>query len=520
VSYPGYEVRNALIPEFRNAICKQYGFIPFPHQASYWAAADGYVLNERESEGATPTTVQLPDGTPAAWFLTPRPEGPARVLADLGSFKIGKSAGAALFAASFGVVPGAKIKLIGSVYDICTPEFEYILEFLLSDRGMQMKYESLHNRPRDGRLLLKLENGCTFEARSWEKADTLKGKEDDLYLYCEAYQLPGMECFTGFKQNLKAREGFAVFATTPDRPWVEEFHKHGHGDPNFPDWFCQCGTKREVNPLTYDLKDMTKDDPTKGGLMTREMFAIHWLGQFGHYAGSVYDYRRGDRTFDTETHPHLWADPTRPATPDNLKVPSYFIPEAGADYGTYHSALQCVADEDGNLFVLFEFANYHYVSGTPERILEFGLDDFGRNVTRSQERIGVPGKWWYRGDENSQWIAELDHVGIKSISGEPDIERRTEVLRTLLNRGKVFLAPWLSLLPQELEWSHYPPRLSTTGRNRRVKKNDHVLDCLEHIACFRPEARKRKVRGPKTLMELMREGTPNLGATDPHMAGL
>src|SRR3990167_11379644 len=99
---------------------------------------------------------------------------------------------------------------------------------------MGLKADSLQNRPRDGKMWMDLANGCRFEARSWERKDTLKGKEIDLYLYCEAYQLPGLECFTDFSQNLRARDGYAVFATTPDRPWVKELHDRSHsGEEEF-----------------------------------------------------------------------------------------------------------------------------------------------------------------------------------------------------------------------------------------------------------------------------------------------
>jgi hypothetical protein len=101
-------------------------------------------------------------------------------------------------------------------------------------------------------MFLELQNGSRFEAKSWERKDSLKGKEIDAYLYCEAYQLPGIECFTSFSQNLRARRGYAYFATTPDRPWIKQLHELGHG--NDPEWHCTCSVGAEVNPYTFDQK--------------------------------------------------------------------------------------------------------------------------------------------------------------------------------------------------------------------------------------------------------------------------
>jgi hypothetical protein len=525
VLYPGWRARDAIIHKFRRAICARSKFVPFPHQLDYWLAAEGKkLLYAPPLEGQEWALVRLADDSVTKMGVGVRPQGPARVLASLGSFKIGKTVGSALFAASFGIVPGAKIKLIGRQYDICQPEFDAILEFLLSDEGMQMPYESLHNRPNDGRMSLRLENGAEFQARSWERSDTLKGKEDDIYLYCEAFLLGGIECYTSFKQNLKARNGYGVFATTPDRPWVEILHEHGHGDPTFPDWHCVCGTHRAANPYTYDAAEMKKDDPTRGGLMTREQYGIHWLGQFGHWAGSVYGYRKGDRVFDHTTHPEMFTDDkgkVREATPDNLNLPKWYELIGGFDHGTYWSAMVCAVNENNELFVLYEYPNYHYVANTIERIENYGLNALSRDLETTYRHLGVSGIV-HRGDPNSQWKRELGILGITARNGEPSIDRRVEILRQAFDDQRVFLAPWLTVLPKELEWARYPSDESISGNNKRVKTSDHTLDCLEHAIAARVMASApitpvptspiiAMIREAKRLPQPNEMGDPHLG---------
>ena len=299
------DVRDEVITAFRHRICQTCGIAPWRHQAEWWAASDGARL--LEVEAADGMEVQVPthgqEWETKTYALAPRPSGRARVLADLGAFKVGKSFGAGVWASAFAAVPNGRVQLIGLEYDICVPEFEYICETLLSDRGMGLKYASLQNRPRDGRMWLDFPNGARFEARSWERKDTLKGKEIDCYIYCEAYMLPGLECYTSFSQNLRARNGYAVFATTPDRQWVKELHEAAHsGKPEFHNWHCTCNVHASANPHTFDANVMERDK----SLMTREKYQIHYLGQLGDFVGQVFEFQRGQRVFTTTSHPNLW----------------------------------------------------------------------------------------------------------------------------------------------------------------------------------------------------------------------
>src|SRR5574343_804434 len=135
------DLRDQILTEFRQAVCERMGVVPFVHQATVWAAADGYTLTETQAQPGDGMQVQLPDKTTEWRVLLPRPQGRARVLADLGSFKIGKSFGTAMWATGFAAIPDRRVKIVGIEYDTCAPEFEYLVEFLLSERGMNLKYD-------------------------------------------------------------------------------------------------------------------------------------------------------------------------------------------------------------------------------------------------------------------------------------------------------------------------------------------------------------------------------------------
>lgn len=327
--------RTALVAAYRRRVLQANGLHWLAHQAEWVLASEGWsLLPYAPSPGDHYVDVVLPlASTPPAALIVdrlvvreipcalvrravvPRSGGAAAIIADLAAFKAGKSFAAALWASGYAVLPDANVDFIGFEYSTCEPEFNYLVDFLCSESGMGMPYLVLHNDAAHGRMKLVLKEpsgkrGATFVCKSWERKESLKGKKRDAYVYCEAYQLPGLEVYTSLSQNLRERRGAALFPTTPDRPWVGVFHDYGHGQD--PDWHCTCCVDANQNPFTFDQKARDRDDPEHGGIMTREKFAIAWQGKLGRFIGRVYDFSRGDleRYFTPDTHPHLWIPPT------------------------------------------------------------------------------------------------------------------------------------------------------------------------------------------------------------------
>jgi hypothetical protein len=483
-------LRDRLMTEFREFLCRKIGFIPFEHQAAWWATTDGYDLTEIEADPQgtdRSMEVRLPDGTLTHRLLTPRPAGRAKVVAELGAYKSGKSAGAGLWAASFAAVPHATVYLVGNEYDMTAPEFDYLLEAICSERGLNQRYKSLQNRPKDGRLWLELDNGARFEARSWERSESLKGKEVDAYVYCEAYQLPGIECFTSIAQNLRVRQGYAVFPTTPDRPWVQVFHDHGHGHPDFPDWVCKCGIPARVNPYSFSQAAMDRDEH----LLTREKFSIAYLGKLGDYVGRVYNYQRGDRMISLQDDDRLWKHEKSGPVKENFRLPHDWQVEIGADTGTYCAAVVVAVSPEGQAYILDELTNYRYVANTPELDQDSSIvrwcDDLKRMAAIWQTR---PMAWV---DSNSQFKQECLLHGVHLLANKQGREVRTEAARQYFQHNQIRLAPWLSMVPYELEYAQWPDHATAAGKYERIKVNDHVLDCVEHVLSRHPRARSAQV---------------------------
>jgi hypothetical protein len=471
------DLRDELIAAFREKVCERLEVAPFMHQRQVWLASEGLELNGIES--LTGVSIRLEDGTITRVGTRPRPAGRARFLADLGAFKIGKSYGAALWGSGFACIPGAKVSLVGLEYNICEPEFSYICEFLLSARGLGLKAKSFVNRPRQGDMYLE-GNGAVFECRSWERKESLKGKENDAYIYCEAYQLPGIECFTSFSQNLRARRGYAYFATTPDRPWIKQLHELGHGAD--PEWHCTCSVGAEANPFTFDQKAKERDQK----LMTREKYEIHYNGQMGDFVGRVFNFSRGQRVFDRNSHPFLFPRDNG-SLRESLVVPDGWEIVGGADTGTYYSAGLIAFSPEGEAFVIDEFPNYRYVAGTPERDESLSIPTWARSISNRALQLGGRSSFW--ADANSQFKGELRNYGVALLPARVPVEARTEVTREYFEHGKIWLAPWLDVLPFEIENASWPEEASLSGKFARIKDRDHSLDWLEHILARRPFGR-------------------------------
>lgn len=302
--------RHGLVADYRRKVWEKYGITPFVHQAEWILAGEGWTLVDQAPEKGQPSAlVMLDDESIEPRLIVPRSGGAAHVLTDLAGFKAGKSMSMAMWMSGFAGVDGAAVDIIGLLYDTCEPEFNYLIDLLTSERGMNLPYKALRNNRKDGAMWITLENNAHFECRSYlasRKSETMKGKTRDAYVFCESYQLPGFHVWTHVAQNVRERDGFGVFATTPDRAWVRELHDKAHGKDPF--YHCTCDVDANCNPFTFDQAARDRDDPDKGGLMTRERFAVAWGGKVNRHIGAVYDYEKGAQMFSPLNAPHLFSE--------------------------------------------------------------------------------------------------------------------------------------------------------------------------------------------------------------------
>lgn len=175
---------------------------------------------------------------------------------------------------------------------------------------------------------------------------------------------------------------------------------------------------------------------------------------------------------------------------------------AGLDTGTYMSASFTLFPPDSiDAFVVEEFPNYHYVGGEIELIDE-SIPEWSARVLAAYRRYRPnAAKLHLWCDENSQFKTELHRYHLIAHGNKHKLELRVEVTREYFNNRHAYLAPWLSILPYELEHATWPDDTSSAGRFERLKTNDHTLDTIEHVFSRRPRAGSMSRRKPESFVE-------------------
>ena len=191
-------------------------------------------------------------------------------------------------------------------------------------------------------------------------------------------------------------------------------------------------------------------------------------------------------------------------TPSDLRrpLPSGWLLYVGVDTGTYTSVVFVLfPPEIPDAFVVYEQPNYRYVGGEIELLGE-STPEWAQRVMTEFRRY-LPQKTRLKGwcDENSQFKEELKHYGLHLRGNKRKLELRVEIAREYVQHHRVWLAPWLAVLPWEMEHAVWPDDTNSAGRFERLKESDHTLDCLEHILSRRPRHKRLVEKPPPGFVE-------------------
>lgn len=173
-----------------------------------------------------------------------------------------------------------------------------------------------------------------------------------------------------------------------------------------------------------------------------------------------------------------------------------------------------------------EFPNYRYVAHEIE-LLGFSVPEWARLVMEAyryfQPKRTKCNAW---ADPNTQFKAELQHYGINLQANHRKLELRTEIAREYMTSkiptsglDRTLMAPWLEILPYEVEHAKWPEGTTGSGKFERIKEHDHTLDGFEHAASRRPRSKHIFARRKKSFKERFIEehgiqksyGDPHLG---------
>ena len=208
---------------------------------------------------------------------------------------------------------------------------------------------------------------------------------------------------------------------------------------------------------------------------------------------------------------------------DDLAIPDDWPLLVGVDTGTYMSAtITAFSSDPYAAFVLYEQPNYRYVGGEIE-LLDMSNVEWARSVHRAYNVLR-PNTTKVHGwvDENTQFRTELARYGLALHGNSRKLELRVEIAREYIQAKdpvRFFMAPWLTVLPYEMEHAHWPDQETTAGKYVRVKQDDHTLDTVEHVLSRRPRARRVIDKGQESFIEqyLREHRRPRFTTGDVHL---
>lgn len=202
-------------------------------------------------------------------------------------------------------------------------------------------------------------------------------------------------------------------------------------------------------------------------------------------------------------------------TSEALQIPATYAVLAGADTGTFMSALIVAFAPDLQAFVLEELPNYRYVSEEIE-VGRLSVPEWTRLVVDRLRHYRVRPVAWC--DANTQFRVECRRYGLALLSNLVGPELRTEIAREYFQNHRIHLAPWLRILPYELERAEWPAETSYAGKFERLRRSDHTLACLEHVLSRRPRGVVDKQPKKRTLLEQYLDQQAVVSArADPHL---
>ena len=204
-----------------------------------------------------------------------------------------------------------------------------------------------------------------------------------------------------------------------------------------------------------------------------------------------------------------------------LKLPPNTVYGMGAHVGRFSSAVIVAAIPDNPLLVLSEIPNYHYVGDGEIELSGVTSIEWAELVVREWDFYthDQPCVAWV--DPDTEFAREVARSKLrlrKNLRHGPEL--RTEILREYFLEHKIYFAPWLSVLPDEISGARWPDEASATSQQRVVGK-DYSLNALEMVVSRRPKASVLDNPAPKTWLarqQLERGWTTT--KTDPHLGKL
>ena len=191
----------------------------------------------------------------------------------------------------------------------------------------------------------------------------------------------------------------------------------------------------------------------------------------------------------------------------------------GAYTGRFSSAVILALIPEYPLLVVEEIPNYHYVGDGEIELAGLTTVEWGELVVRTWRLYaGVEARCSAWVDPETEFLAEMKRCKLRlkrNLNHGPEL--RVEVLREYFHENKIYFAPWLTVLPNEVSRARWPPEESSVFQVR-AKGQDYTLSALEQVVSRRPVA--SAIYHPDTVslrMRLQAERGNQTVKVDPHL---
>lgn len=185
-------------------------------------------------------------------------------------------------------------------------------------------------------------------------------------------------------------------------------------------------------------------------------------------------------------------------TREHLRLPETTQFQLGAFVGRFSSAVILGLIPNYPVLVVEEIPNYHYVGDGEIELSGLTTVEWGELVVRTwRSYAGNDAKCSAWVDPDTEFTSEMQRCKLRlKPNHHHGPELRVEVTREYFHENKIFLAPWLTILPNEISRARWPPEESSAFKVRAVGQ-DYTLSALEQVICRRPVA-KAAVKRPST----------------------
>lgn len=209
---------------------------------------------------------------------------------------------------------------------------------------------------------------------------------------------------------------------------------------------------------------------------------------------------------------------------EHLQLPAHTEYLMGARLiGRFYSAVILAAIPEYPVLVVSEIPNYHYVGDGEIELAGMTPVEWAETVVREfRSFAGKNARCSAWADEDTEYdpdVRRRSKLYLKlNIKRGPEL--RTSTAREYFQENRVFLMPWLKVLPYEIGRARWPDE-AAKAYQVRATDHDYTLSAFEQAISRRPRGTQVVTRTARNFLEKLRmERNISARKVDPHLGGM